>query len=67
MIHISVNDNPMTCKAGSTISELLAIQEISPNNIAIAVNEVVIPKAQWDETRLEEGAQILIIKAVQGG
>ena len=35
--------------------------------IAIAVNEVVIPKLQWNTFSLKEQDKILLIKATQGG
>jgi thiamine biosynthesis protein ThiS len=35
--------------------------------VAAAVNSQVIPRSQWAETRLAEGAQILVIRAAQGG
>ncbi len=35
--------------------------------IAIAVNDVVVPKSRWSEHELREGDHIEIVKAVQGG
>lgn len=66
-MQIFVNDEPVECPVGSTISTLLAQQEIQAVNIAIALNETVIPKTAWEQTELTEGSRILIIKAVQGG
>ena len=35
--------------------------------IAVAVNETVIPKAQWDSYVLQQNDKVLVIKATQGG
>lgn len=37
------------------------------NGIAVALNQNVIPKIYWNETRIEENDNILIITATQGG
>ncbi|HZK93954.1 MAG TPA: sulfur carrier protein ThiS [Prolixibacteraceae bacterium] len=35
--------------------------------IAIAVNETVVPKTQWDSYKLQHHDHVLVIKATQGG
>ncbi len=35
--------------------------------IAVAVNSTVVPKADWENYRLQETDKILIITATQGG
>jgi sulfur carrier protein len=35
--------------------------------VAVAVNETVIPKINWENTLLKEKDSVLIIKATQGG
>lgn len=37
------------------------------NGIALAINNSVIPKTEWDTTSLSETDDILIISATQGG
>ncbi|AEW86597.1 thiamine biosynthesis protein ThiS [Flavobacterium columnare NBRC 100251 = ATCC 23463] len=51
-----------------TVQQLLDIE--LPNKqrgIAIAINEQVIPKSQWDSTSIQPNQNIIIIKATQGG
>ena len=64
-MHIFINDVAPECPENSTI--LLTQQDISPLNIAIALDNKVVPKAQWETTLVRDGSQLLIIKAVQGG
>lgn len=54
--------------SGKYISELVhSLQLPGVNGIALAVNEKVIPKADWEKFPLKENDKIIIIKATQGG
>ncbi len=35
--------------------------------IAIAINDVVVPKSRWPEHELREGDRVEIVRATQGG
>ena len=35
--------------------------------VAVAVDGEVIPRGQWEATRLEEGQRVEVLQAVQGG
>jgi len=37
------------------------------NGIAMAINEVIIPKTEWSKTYIKSNDSLLIIKATQGG
>ena len=66
-MHIFINDVATECPENSTILQVLTQQDISPLNIAIALDNTVVPKAQWETTLIRDGSQLLIIKAVEGG
>lgn len=66
-MQIFINDSPITCPENSSLSEILSANGIPVQNIAVAIDSTVIPKAQWDTTRVGDGSRIMIIKAVQGG
>ena len=66
-MHIFINDAATECPENSTILQVLNQQGISLLNIAIALDNTVVPKAQWETTAVQDGSQLLIIKAVQGG
>lgn len=38
-----------------------------PRGIAVAVNDMIIPKSKWGETVLNENDNVEIVHAVQGG
>ena len=51
-----------------TLSEFLREQNIfQTEGTAIAINEKVIPKQNWNNQTINENDRITIIKAVQGG
>ncbi len=53
---------------GLSIQALLDIEiPQKQNGIAVAVNNNVIPKSNWDNHQLSETDDILIISATQGG
>ncbi|MCS6905110.1 MAG: sulfur carrier protein ThiS [Bacteroidia bacterium] len=49
------------------IIELLQAKKISLEGIAVAVNDNVIKKSEWDKFELQEGDKVEIVYARQGG
>ena len=50
-----------------TLQEFSQELELASNGIAIAVNNRMIPRAEWESFTLSENDFIIIIKAVCGG
>jgi len=68
MIKIFINDKIFN------VDKNLSLLQILHNNystnlqgIAVAVNDNVIPRKEWDNTFLKDNDKILIIKATMGG
>lgn len=38
-----------------------------PRGVAVALNDMIIPKSKWNETVLNENDNVEIVHAVQGG
>ena len=51
----------------SNLSLFSQEQNLQTTGIAIAVNNRMVPRCEWDSYTLHEGDSILIIKAVCGG
>lgn len=65
---IFVNDEIFETKDQILISELLKSSGIQTSRgVALALNEVVIPKSSWHEKQLCENDRVLLIRASQGG
>ena len=66
-MNLTINSEPKQF-SGKNISELVqSLNMISTNGIALAVNEKVISKSEWEKFELKENDKILLIKATQGG
>lgn len=66
-MNLLVNSEPKQF-FGKNISELLEILQLkNTNGIALAVNEEVVPKSEWEKFQLRDNDKVLIIKAAQGG
>lgn len=64
---ITVNKKEIEVDGGATVAQAMEACNIAPEGIAVALNNVVVPKAKLAETTLNEGDSILIIKAFYGG
>jgi len=66
---IMLNGDTVSIDAISmSIEELLHQQQVrSKTGIAVAINDNIIPKSNWEEHQLNENDNILIITATQGG
>ncbi len=67
-MNIYINNKLQELKESATLSEtLVALNISSQKGIAIAINNNVIPKQDWDNYYLNENDQLTLIKATQGG
>jgi sulfur carrier protein len=67
MIEVYVNGSARELADASTVADLLAALDIRPAGVAVAVNGVVVPRAEHDRTVLPGGASVEVLTAVQGG
>lgn len=67
MINIKVNSTPHQFHKEDALEHILKKLEIPTYGIALAVNQNIISKTHWHTTTLNDGDQVLIIKATQGG
>ena len=67
IMNLTINSEPKQF-SGKNISELLnSLNMPSTNGIALAINDKVVPKNEWNKFELNENDKVLIIKATQGG
>jgi sulfur carrier protein len=69
MITVSINKESISVKEQTTLQEvvLTKLNHIDQSGIAVALNERVMQKSDWNSTILNNNDNILIIKATQGG
>ena len=68
-MEIKVNNQIKKITSNSLTVQTLLDLEIPnrQNGIALAINNVVVPKSNWNSHHIKEKDEILIISATQGG
>lgn len=67
-MHIYVNDEPTPIEPGLTLAGLLAEKGMGQGqSLAVAVNDTVVSKGEWDHLELQADDRLLLIAPVGGG
>ncbi|HZG00351.1 MAG TPA: sulfur carrier protein ThiS [Chitinophagales bacterium] len=67
-MRIELNGEPLETTDDLSLFQLLAEHQLDQRKgIAVAVDNNVVPRAQWNETVLEDGKKIVVFTAAQGG
>jgi thiamine biosynthesis protein ThiS len=64
---VTVNGNTRELAEGTTIAQLIEQLKLKTDRIATERNLGVVPKAQYDQTRLADGDKLEIVTFVGGG
>ena len=64
---VQVNNKEVEITPDSTLTQLTAQLELPVQGIAIAVNNKMIPRTEWEGFILHENDNLVIIKAACGG
>ena len=64
---IYINQKEIETQDSISIKELLDMQQISIEGTAIAIDNQLVPKIEWNDRILTEGNKITIIRATFGG
>ena len=66
-MRILFNDEPMQCDENLTIAALLGtLRQLKPGT-ALALNQQILPREQWEHQQVSEGDQILLFQVIAGG
>ncbi|AWH89118.1 sulfur carrier protein ThiS [Limnobaculum parvum] len=66
-MQIMVNESPVSAESPITLSALLQQLNQSTMGMAVAVNQEICPKSQWDSHLLQNGDVVLLFQAIAGG
>ncbi|MFD5816357.1 sulfur carrier protein ThiS [Streptomyces sp. NPDC059618] len=66
-MNVVVNGERRLVAAGTALDAIVATLTPSSSGVAAALNETVVPRAQWSSTALAEGDRVEVLTAVQGG
>ncbi|GGJ25080.1 sulfur carrier protein ThiS [Streptomyces brasiliensis] len=66
-VTVSVNGEHREIAAGTALDALVNTLTAAPSGVAAALNETVVPRAEWSSTALRDGDRVEVLTAVQGG
>jgi sulfur carrier protein len=67
-MNVYVNNKEQEVGSAAKIDELLSVLNINAQKgIAIAVNNNVVPRAEWEKHELQPEDKVMLIRATQGG
>ena len=65
-MNVIINGKPADVKAAN-LKELAAELNLPEKGIAVAVNNAMVPRTEWENTALNANYNVVIIKAACGG
>ncbi|AUT90177.1 TPA: sulfur carrier protein ThiS [Proteus mirabilis] len=66
-MNITVNDERYSLDMPVTISQLLIELKQPSIGVALAINDIIIPRENWNTQMINEGDTILLFQAIAGG
>ena len=66
-VEISVNGEPQSVPTGLTVRALLLHLDVVPDRVAVELNRRIVRQPEWDDARVEGGAEVEIVQFVGGG
>ena len=64
---VYINQNETEVPEGTSVKELLDLQQIAAEGTAIAIDNKLVPKSEWSNRTLADGDKITLIRATFGG
>ena len=66
-IEFILNDKEELIERNSSLLLLIKRKKIQERNIAIEVNQKIIPKSEWNEFKIKQNDIIEVVTAIGGG
>jgi sulfur carrier protein len=68
-VKVLLNGSEAELIDGATVQTAVESLDLpaSGRGVAVAVDAEVVPRTQWDTHKLDEGARVEILRAIQGG
>lgn len=66
---VTVNGDRQALPPSARLADLLRTLDVTPETkgVAVAVNDELVPRGQWESHRLKPGDRVELVRAVQGG
>lgn len=66
-MRVIVNGGPREVPGDATVASVVADMTSATTGVAVALNDEVVPRAEWTATAVREADRLEILTAVQGG
>ena len=68
-MRVVINGDPTELDPGATLQTAVESLELPAQGrgVAVAVDAEVVPRGQWPDHELTEGARVEVLRAIQGG
>ncbi|WGE66204.1 sulfur carrier protein ThiS [Actinobacillus equuli subsp. equuli] len=66
-MQIFINNQPLDVAENTSIQTALALSQTNLQGVAVALNQQIVPKNEWQNYLLQEGAKLIVFKAIAGG
>nr|WP_256466116.1 sulfur carrier protein ThiS [Yersinia ruckeri] len=66
-VKILLNDESIELEDALTVNQLLTQLDYNQPGSALAINQTIIPRNNWDTHILQDGDDVLLFQAIAGG
>jgi sulfur carrier protein len=68
-VRVVINGDPTELDPGATLQAALESLDLPAQGrgVAVAVDAEVVPRGEWPDHELNEGARVEVLRAIQGG
>jgi sulfur carrier protein len=67
MTTVTLNGEPRELPEGATVATAVRELGAPERGVAVAVDGEVVPRGDWASTRVRDGQEVEVLRAVQGG
>ena len=64
---VHVNGEERLVRPGATVSDLVEDLGVPARGVAVALDQVIVPRSAWARTVVPVGARVEVVTALQGG
>ena len=66
-MQVWINGTAHEMADGARVPDALGVLGAPSGGVAVAVDGEVVPRGEWESTRLQDGQRVEVLQAVQGG
>lgn len=66
-MEIFINRTPVQVQEHTTLAQVMSSEKLDGPGVAVAIDQRVVPRGEWNDLRLEAGTRLTVIRAVCGG